>query len=132
MSELVTKLMAAEGSILECASTIKANSEIVEERLENSRTHVNAESKCTAYRQMTQRIINSKMGHYTETNDKLGLIRKQIAAKAAELKKAGNKNWRDVLRQSNMLTGYIYDTEYKAWTLNYQMSIVKGWQCGTS
>jgi hypothetical protein len=129
---LVTKMMAAEGSLLECASTIRANTEIVEERLENSRSHVNHESKCTAYRQMTQRIINSKMGHYRGTSEKLMLIRKQIAAKAEQLKKAGNKNWTDVLRQSNMLSGYIYDTKYKAWTLDYQIGVVKGWQCGTN
>jgi hypothetical protein len=108
---LVTKMMAAEGSLLECASTVRANTEIVEERLENSRSHVNDESKCTAYRQMTQRIINAKMGHYRGTSEKLRLIRKEIASKAEELKKAGNKNWADVLRQSNMLSGYIYDTQ---------------------
>jgi hypothetical protein len=132
LSGLVRKMMAAEGSLLECASTIRANTEIVAERLENSRYHVNAESKCTAYRQMTQRIINAKMGHYRGTNEKLRLIRKEIATKAGELKKAGNKNWSDVLRQSNMLSGYIYDTDYKAWTLDYQIAVVKGWQCGTN
>merc|ERR1711935_766281 len=128
---LVKKMMEAEGKLLECGSTIKANTEIVRTRLETGREHVNVESDCTAWTTKTQRVIDSRMGNYKETMVKVQAIQKQIAAKSAALKKAGNKSWQNVGRQASMLDGYIFDTAYKAWTLDYQGSIVRGWQCST-
>lgn len=129
LSIVVTKMMAAEGTLLECGSTIKANTEIVRERLENGRTHVNGESSCEAWKTKTQKVINAKMGDYKGTIEKLKALQKSVRAKSDELKKANNKNSENVFKQAMLLDGYIHDTAYKSWTLTYQDSIVRGWQC---
>ena len=127
---LAKKILKLQISTMKCASTISANTKIVQKRLAVHRHHLEKKVKCAAKQDKIERVLRGKMGSYSTTIAKLNLIRNDLSKRAAKLNKEKNgKAASAVEERVNVISKYVHDLQFKIWSVKWTITSIKGFNC---
>lgn len=115
--------------LLECASTIQANGQIIARRQQVYRHHISRQVTCSAEKDRTTKVITGKMGTYKSMEKKFKSVKKFLDNRYKDLKKGKSKNAEGVLKEEKIIDSYIRDIKFKRWSLKWSIKAINSGSC---